>query len=165
MKSEQTIILLRHGESADKQPGQPDFERMLTDRGRRSIEQLALELSGKKIFPDSILSSDAVRAVQTTQAVLSACSALSPYILYNHDLFHGMDDVYLDAVVNLDKPMKRLMVVGHNPSISSFIGKLTGNYKVSLHPGQAALIHFHDGTDFKSIAGAGVLEGLIGPFL
>lgn len=67
-----SIILIRHGETALNgtrvlQP--PDTP--LSDRGRRQADAVALRFAGTKI--GGLVSSDLARAVQTSQAIATAC--------------------------------------------------------------------------------------------
>ena len=158
------IILLRHGESADRQKGQTDFERMLTERGRHSITQLGLFFSREKIFPDIILSSNAVRTTQTTQTLVDALQDLKPTIIYDPALYHGGDRDYEKSILKIKEPMELLVVVGHNPTISSFVGAITGNYSRAFQPGQSALIEL-DGNSESILSLSGTLTKYIGPFL
>jgi phosphohistidine phosphatase len=156
-----TIILVRHGESADKQRSQSDFDRLLTQQGNDSIERLGSFLIKEKLLPKNILSSDAARTTQTTEALLRTLTTAKPQITYEHELYHGNDEVYLNSILQLHPPADVIMVVGHNPSISSLIGLMTGDYTRALHPGQAALIQFDKAIGERS----GRLMKLIGPFL
>ena len=162
---ERFIILLRHGESTDRQAGQTDFERTLTERGERSILQLGDVLMNEKIFPDIIFSSNAVRTVQTTEAVSSVHKNYKPRIMYEPSLYQGTYEEYQHHISKIELPYSTLMVVGHNPSISVLISSFTNNYIKALQPGQAALIQINDRADsnFKSLSGNFIK--LIGPFL
>lgn len=160
-----TIILLRHGESADKQPGQLDFDRSLTKLGRRSISQAGLYLKEEKLIPDFIISSNAKRTIETTQAISSVLEIPFDIIIYDPLLYQGSDKDYHTRLSLIDASFKLVLMVGHNPSISSLIGRLTGSYSTALHAGQAALIQFttHANRNFEGSVGR--LTKLIGPFL
>jgi len=159
-----SIVLIRHGESADKQANQTDFDRILTVRGAESIHRLGMRLKEEKIFPDGIISSDAVRTVQTTRALSSILETPEPSIHFQHSLYNSPDEKYLDCISGIEKEFGLLMLVGHNPSISSVIGRITGEYSTALHPGQAAFIQlFRSDVELKPLAGK--LIRLIGPFL
>jgi phosphohistidine phosphatase len=137
------LILLRHGESAEKQAGETDFERVLTQRGITSIKQLALQLSNEKLIPDYVLTSPAMRTKQTTQIVLDALGlAAEPHAEYA--IYNGDDVVYQALLESVVKDHKCVMLVGHNPSISALIGRLTGNSFMGLHPGQAAVLSYEN---------------------
>jgi phosphohistidine phosphatase len=160
-----SIILLRHGESADKQTGQSDFDRTLTDRGRHAIEELGLFLIRQKIFPDVILSSNAVRTTQTSQVLLESLERPKTPIIYDPVLYYGHDLDYKSSISKVEMKTKVLVVVGHNPTISSLIGDMTGNYSRALLPGQAAFIDLNKRGPLSIEDISGKLLRLIGPFL
>ena len=150
------IILVRHGESADKQAGQTDFERVLTDRGQHSIRQLGKCFNQENIFPNHIFSSPVIRAKQTAALIAEVINFLDP-IEYEDSLNIGSDSDYLDIITNA---AGTLIIVGHNPTISFVTGKLVG-YSTSLLPGQACIVEMDDG-NVKDLR-AGIAQ-LVGPF-
>jgi phosphohistidine phosphatase len=149
------LILLRHGESADTQHGQSDFERVLTNRGIVSIEQLAAHLANEKLIPDYVLASPAMRTKQTALILLNVWSLIiEPH--FDSDIYNGDDLVYRNLINAFTSDWKCLLLVGHNPSISALVGRLTQKTFVGLHPGQAAVVEFE-------ITESSLVK-LIGPF-
>jgi phosphohistidine phosphatase len=135
------IILLRHGESADKQPNQSDFDRVLTERGRASIERLARILSNENLIPDYFLASPAIRTKQTSAIIIEQLApSLIPQV--EMDLYNGDDAAYVKQIFSVNTNWTCLILIGHNPSISSLAGRLTHKPFVGLHPGEAAILEF-----------------------
>ena len=155
------ILLVRHGETTDKQHGQSDFDRVLTPQGRHSVELLSAFLMKEKIFPKIILSSSAIRTMQTVKSILGVMDDQPVPVRYERELYQGSDDVYLELLSKVLPSFDIVMVVGHNPSISSLIGVMTGQYSIALYPGQAALIVVNSLNEITS----GKLVKLMGPFL
>lgn len=152
------LILLRHGESADKQHGQTDFERILTSRGIDSIKQLASHLSNEKLIPDYALVSPATRTKQTAQILFDALDLkLEPY--FEADIYNGDDLAYKNLIEAIAGNWKCLLLVGHNPSISALAGRLTQKGFYGFHPGQAAVLTFE-----KEITQVELMKTL-GPFM
>jgi len=159
-----SLLLLRHGESADKQANQTDFDRSLTIRGRESIHRLGLHLKEKNIFPDGIISSNSIRTIQTTLELCVAMGISESVARFEPSLYNGQDEDYIKCISGFNDSVGLLMVVGHNPSISSVIGRLTDQYSQVLHAGQSALIELiHN--DLRSEPLVGKLIHLIGPFM
>ena len=152
------LILVRHGESADKQPGQSDFDRVLTLKGKISIELLGKFFKRDKLKLNSVISSPAMRARETSIILSHAIEFLSEKIQFEASLYDGTDQDYLDVISN---SMPSLMIVGHNPAISNLIGNATGDYSTALLPGQSAVLEIDDGVDPKRIKQS---IQLIGPF-
>ena len=72
------IVLLRHGIAEDKGAGKSDFDRQLTEEGRRKIKDVARAIAD--VFPEAqaIWSSPLVRAMQTAEAVARAYGGRMP---------------------------------------------------------------------------------------
>jgi phosphohistidine phosphatase len=135
------LILLRHGESADKQHGQTDFERILTPRGIDSIKRLATHFANEKLIPDYAIVSPAARTMQTTQILLDALD-LKLELHFEDDIYNGDELTYQNLINSVSNDSKCLLLVGHNPTISSLAGRLTGKTFISLLPGEAAVLKF-----------------------
>jgi phosphohistidine phosphatase len=154
----QYLILLRHGESADKQHGQADFERILTQRGIDSITRLAMHLTNEKLIPDYAIVSPAVRTKQTTQVLFEAMALkLEPH--FADDIYSGDELAYQSLINSTSNDWNCLLLVGHNPIISGLAGRLTGKTFISLLPGEAAVLEFD-----QEITKADSIKTL-GPFL
>jgi phosphohistidine phosphatase len=153
------IILVRHGESADKQAGQTDFDRVLTERGKISIHRLSEYFKQENVFPDVIISSTAQRTKQTAFLIADGINFPPASIQFDGLLYNGTDTDYLSALKNSNDVT---MIIGHNPTISFIIGKITENYSVALSAGQSVLLEIEGKSEviFK-----GRLIKLIGPFL
>jgi phosphohistidine phosphatase len=135
------IILLRHGESADKQRGQSDFDRNLTTRGATSIAALAKVLAHENFAPDYLLVSPATRTKQTADIIIEQLNlGIAPH--FESDLYNREENVYLQHISHIQPNWNCLMVVGHNPSISALAAKLSNKNFVGLHPGEAAILEF-----------------------
>lgn len=158
-----TILLLRHGESADRQMGELDSHRKLTKRGRASIERLALYLKEREFKPEIFLSSDAIRAAETIEMVTQVFQEISPVIVFDSFLYHGLDNVYLNLIQDYFALDRTIILVGHNPTLSSVAGWLTGNH-VALSPGQMAVVQVEAREEILKF-GAGALVEVIGPFM
>ena len=61
------LILIRHAKSSWDNPWQDDHDRPLAERGLRDAPRMAKRLKQKGIFPDIMLSSTALRAIETAK--------------------------------------------------------------------------------------------------
>ena len=59
------LTLVRHAKSDTSLPGQQDWDRVLDRRGQHDAPEMARRLRARKLKPDLILSSPAVRALST----------------------------------------------------------------------------------------------------
>ncbi len=87
-------------------------------------------------MPDIILSSDAVRARSTAEAVAQTLGYPRDIVL-DPSLYHATPAAVLEAVNGVDDQAGTVLVVGHNPGLEDVVRRLTGEYH-SL--GTAALV-------------------------
>ena len=154
---EKFIVLLRHGIAEDKSADKKDEDRSLTSEGHARMKQIARGL--EKVFPraQAIYSSPLLRAVQTalwvskgyrSRVKVHSVDELRPEVAYEE--FRA----FLDSL-----PEKRVIVVGHEPSLSDHFMKLIGikgSDKVELKKGGSYGVRLRaDGT--------AVVEWLLSP--
>jgi len=124
------LYVMRHGPAESSSPSGRDFDRALSDVGRKETVRVARELERRGERPERILSSPLVRAVQTSEIVRSvaggaleirgelAPSEAAPNILM--ELTQGSD--------------KRVMLVGHAPDVSILVMDLLGHGRHGFEP-------------------------------
>lgn len=116
------IILWRHAEAkpADDESGENDMARELTKKGQRQAKQMAHWLKRHLPKETLLLSSPAVRAYQTAEA-------LKTKVIINEALSPDTSlQVVLDCLTSLESSQKNLLVVGHQPWLSQLVTHLTG---------------------------------------
>jgi phosphohistidine phosphatase len=122
------LLLMRHAKSSWKHPGLMDRQRPLNSRGRLDAPRMGALLARLDIVPQLIISSTALRAVQTASAVADAAGygdeirCLSP--LYGADVA----DFWV-ALQTLPDKLELVMLVGHNPDLEELIETLTGQWQ------------------------------------
>lgn len=122
------LYLVRHAKSSWKYPELSDFERPLNQRGKKDAPKMGKWLRTRKIVPDLIISSPAVRASTTAKIFSEILSYPSEQIRY-HDQMYGMGVVtLLDIIKKTEESVKRLMLFGHNPEITSLANTLSDTY-------------------------------------
>ena len=126
------IWFLRHGDAED---GEPDFERKLTEKGRRQSRDAGATLAALGVELDLCLASPRVRARETAEL---ACEWLDVEIAIEDDLAGGRFDP-LALAAGLDD----VLLVGHEPDFSDAIAELTGA-RVDMKKGGLAGVE--DGT-------------------
>ena len=83
-----TLLLLRHAKSSWADPGQPDFERPLNERGRQTAPVIGRFLVQRMLKPDTVVCSPAERARETAALVLAAAE-LSPAVRYDARIYEA----------------------------------------------------------------------------
>ncbi len=122
-----TLLVLRHAKSSWKNANLADFERPLNKRGKNDAPRMGELLRREGIVPDLIISSSAVRALATAEAVASACGYESE-IQTTRQFYHAWPDDYVEVINSVSNACDRVMVVGHNPGMESLVEELTGEW-------------------------------------
>jgi phosphohistidine phosphatase len=159
------LYLMRHAQSADKQPGQADKERELTSEGMRQSLQIGAYLHSGKIFFDLFLSSTAIRAKATSEFVLEALKLPAENIQFEEEIYNASARTFLAQIVGIDAKYTSVMIVGHNPSITYVAEYLTKSEIGDMAPAGLAIIHFNHSNWNEIREGSGELVRYICPEL
>lgn len=138
------LWLLRHAE-AEPHGTRTDAERRLTTRGRQQARCAGVAIGRLRVSFDAVLYSPRVRASQTAQLAAEAWSNAQRARLEVHPPLAGGFDVAqaLDAAAGA--PVDgRVLLVGHEPDLSSVVGQLTGA-RVDLKKGGLAAVRLEGG--------------------
>lgn len=118
------LIVLRHAKSDWDSDAASDHERPLNARGRRDSPRVGRRLVELGWSPELVLSSDAVRAVETWRRMADAFDEV-PLRLVPSFYLAG-PDVVCEALSDLPAELGTVMVVGHNPGWEQLVERLTG---------------------------------------
>ncbi len=122
------LLIMRHAKSDWNNSAQSDFERPLNERGRKSAPYMGQQLSKLGLVPDLIITSTAVRAQETCDAVAEACKIGEEKIDRNRDLYDGYIEEVRDVIKNTDDSINRLMIIGHNPTWTNLVTHFADTY-------------------------------------
>jgi len=151
-----TLYLVRHADAGD--PSQwigPDAERPLSGKGVKQAARLAATLLAAETHFDSIRHSPARRCAETA-TVLSAVLEVEATV--DDRLANGPTLSDLDRMFDR-KGVKRLALVGHEPSLSKIVAELTGTSGIAVEKGALIRIDLPNGV----AAGAGRLISVAPP--
>ncbi len=112
-----TLTLVRHAKSSWDEPGLADHDRPLNDRGRRDAPAMGRLLRARGFTPDVILSSTAVRARATAEAIAAELGYDADVVLMP-ELYGSSPTTMLTIIGGLDDELESAMVVAHDPGIS-----------------------------------------------
>ncbi len=145
-----TVFLLRHGEAQDDDYDS-DYHRKLTERGKLRTSILADHLKTKKNNFDLIISSGAPRAKASAEIFASHYEYDDDRLIINDLIYNDPTDSDLIQLLwNTDENIKSLLIVGHNPSISSFAEHLTGLTRINMKKTSIIKLQF-DNDSWESI--------------
>jgi len=143
------LILLRHGKAeADATSGQ-DFDRALTERGRRDTVLVCKALAKAGLDPDLVLVSPAARTLQTWEAGAALFARAEVRIVPAlYDL--SAADVFALAQAE-GRQAHTVLIVGHNPGLGDLSARLAQDARaasdgmalgVSFPAAAASVTHF-----------------------
>jgi phosphohistidine phosphatase len=120
-----TLYLFRHAKSSWSFDDLSDQERPLNDRGRDDAPAMGKALAKRRICPDIIVSSPAVRAMST--AVLVAREMQYPHdkIVVESGIYGADVDDLLAIIRDLPDSAASVLLVGHNPTITETANALS----------------------------------------
>jgi len=120
-----TLLVLRHAKSSWNDPTLDDHERPLNKRGRRAAPRVGELVREAGLKPDVVISSDAVRARMTAEAVAEAARYGGEIVLDPHLYMAGPADI-LSLLTTVRENAETVMIVGHNPGLEELVEQLTG---------------------------------------
>ena len=156
------LMLLRHAKSDWRAGYGTDLDRPLNKRGVRSARAIGEFVARYRLVPELVLASPAVRTRTTAQLAAESGEWNSPIEivpkLYGAD---GGDVLQLAREVT---GVDRLMVVGHEPTMSGVLEYLTG-HRVQVTTATLAYMRCGYGSWTDLACGTARLEMLIRPRL
>ena len=120
-----TLLVLRHAKSSWNDPARDDHERALNKRGRRDGARMGELLREYGLIPDLVISSDAVRARLTAEAMAEAARYAGEVLLDQHLYLASPADI-LSLLRTVRENADTVMIVGHNPGLEELVEQLTG---------------------------------------
>lgn len=108
------LLLLRHAKSSHKDLNLDDHSRPLNDRGRLAAEAMASYLKDHGLKPDLILSSTAERTRRTVDPIQAQWPDIRTRFV--DDLYLASVPTVMDCIQRVGSS-RRLMIVGHNPTM------------------------------------------------
>jgi phosphohistidine phosphatase len=120
-----TLLVLRHAKSSWNDPALEDHARPLNKRGRRDAPRMGELVGEYGLIPDVVLSSDAVRARLTAEAVAEAARYAGEILLDPHLYMAGPADI-LSLLTTVRENAETVMIIGHNPGLEKLVEHLTG---------------------------------------
>jgi phosphohistidine phosphatase len=121
------IVLLRHAKSSWDDFSIRDHDRPLAPRGWRDMPIMANRLKAKQIIPDLILSSSALRAIQTAEIIIQKLGLRKSTLVLEEKLYHASASEILNQLRSRSNKVKTLFLIGHNPGFNGLIALLGGD--------------------------------------
>ena len=120
------LILIRHAEASEAMARIKDIERELTAKGYRDAPHAGRYLSDKGFLPDRVICSNARRAISTVELIVEQVKFNTNDVELIPDLYNASVRTLLAMINNTSDEHSKLLVVGHNPTISYFAEYVSG---------------------------------------
>jgi phosphohistidine phosphatase len=128
------LTLVRHARSDWSLPDQEDWDRVLNRRGLQDAPEMARRLRSRKLKPDLILASPAVRALSTASIMARELKVPAEHIAQDERLYLADPAQIAEVVRELGGQTRHLMVFGHNPGITECANLLSAGEQIDNMP-------------------------------
>lgn len=147
------LYVLRHGIAEDENPAHPgdDHARRLTPAGIEKTRLAAWGMRALGVAPDRILASPHIRAAQTAE--IAAEILAPPEGLHTEVALRlgGPIGAIVERAFAAEVP--RVMIVGHNPTLSELVAELTASGRLRASMKKAGLAHLRLHRTFRGPIG------------
>ena len=123
------LFLIRHAK-AQPSIGRSDYERTLTDRGRKDARRVAAALAGRRVLPDVLVHSGAARAKETAE-IFAGAWPRGVELQEDRALYDATEITLFARARALSNAHVRIGLVGHNPGLGELAVALAGS---GAHP-------------------------------
>jgi phosphohistidine phosphatase len=121
------LLMMRHAKSDWSDHAAADFDRTLTDRGKRDAKKMGTWLKKKKIIPDLIVSSPAARAERTALIVCREIGFDPACIILDKRMYEASRDDLLKIIAAHAQEAGCLLLIGHNPGLEELLDYLSSD--------------------------------------
>ncbi len=119
------LTLVRHAKSSWQDSNLSDRERPLNERGEHDAPMMGKRIVAAGIRPSLILSSPAVRAWSTAKIIAQEIGYPREFLQRENSLYLASLDNIIDVLIAQDAEFNSVMIVGHNPGLTTFANYLS----------------------------------------
>jgi phosphohistidine phosphatase len=158
-----TLYVMRHAKSSWGEPGLDDFDRVLLEKGKKRTKNIIDFLLKKEVKVDLIISSPAVRALETARIMARGLNLPDESLRLEKTIYNSEPDQFYDLFYELPSSVNQLMIIGHNPTVTDFINDFLARKIDPLSTSAIACIAFDTEEWTKITAGNGTLKFIVYP--
>ena len=119
-----SIILFRHAKSDWDATYSSDHQRPINQRGIKASKLMGSYLAKINEIPDLIISSSALRALQTMENAISTGKWESK-IAVKKEVYHASVSTLIDLIKRTRNIYSNICIIGHEPTFSYFLKSIT----------------------------------------
>jgi len=124
------LYVMRHSKSSWNEDNIEDFERPLSNRGKKDIKLIIAFLRKKKITFDLAYISSSKRTKQTFKILKNNINCKK--IIYSKKFYLCSESFIINTIKNIKKKYKNILIVNHEPCCKNLILKLIKKNKLSF---------------------------------
>lgn len=136
------LFLVRHSYAEKYSETDLDIDRKLTAEGMKIASLLGKYLEEEGVSPDAIISSNAQRAMLTSEIVAGQLQFPLENLQIEDGLYEASIREFVDFLYQLDDNYQTVIIVGHNPVISYAADFLCDAAFNGMVPGAVVQINF-----------------------
>ena len=121
------LIIFRHGKAEQDTMAKDDYDRTLTERGRKNATDMGAFIQKKNGTPDLILSSSAKRAHETAIIAAEGMGYSIENIQTDQNLYFAPARWIMNVISKLPDDINSCVFIGHNPGLTDLINILGVN--------------------------------------
>ncbi len=119
-----TLFLLRHAKAEKAGPTLTDFKRALAESGVVDAKLVSDALVHRKLIPEKIISSDALRACSTAYLFAETFKIKKEDVELKNSLYDCTEHDYFNVISDISDSFSSCMIAGHNDTITGVAEKL-----------------------------------------
>jgi len=137
------VYFLRHGAAIEASRWRgSDFERPLTEEGRKQLEEMAKAIGRLSLELDAVITSPLVRAKETATIFARAVGMVGGPIA--DERVAGLNPERLADILCDWRDASAIVLVGHEPDMSSTVGAIIGGASIDFKKGALACVKLRD---------------------
>ncbi|MGI4829334.1 MAG: SixA phosphatase family protein [Janthinobacterium lividum] len=159
------LYIMRHASAGTRRANAKlDVKRSLDKEGKQHCFHLAHVLNGLKLNFDLVVSSPLKRSLQTAQ-LIGTETGYEAKILHSDALKPEADFSQFQRLVHECRTFENVLMVGHNPTLTSFLGQLIGQVSIDGDQSAMARVRLRKGSIARVTLerGPGLLQWMLEP--
>jgi len=157
------VFFVRHAKSSWDFPDYMDHERPLLPQGVSRSRKICKYLRERKVSPELIIASPAVRAAETARLFAEELNYPVENILIEPRIYSGNEEDIWSILFELKDEMRSVMIVGHNPLITNMANHFLQDKLDYLPTSGVAAFSFHTDTWTELVLAGGTNDFVIYP--
>jgi len=114
-----TLCLVRHAKATQQMTELADIDRPLIERGYKDAHAISKKPQVMAVKPQLLISSPGIRALTTALIFARNLNYPAAKIILVEKMYNASLENILQVVAEIPDPVNRVMLFGHNPSITN----------------------------------------------